>query len=61
MSQEGTMEGWYVLEVPVDHTEWCWDMSSRHEGKFYEVDLQDRVYRRSKYQNIKSKVCGFYQ
>ena len=52
MSQEGRMEGWYDLEVPIDHTEWCLDMSSRHEGTFYEVFqvyLQDQVYRGSKY------------
>ena len=64
MSQEGRMEGWYDLKVPVDHTEWFLDMSSRYEGNFYEVfqvDLQDQVHNRSKYQKIQSKVCGFYQ
>ena len=33
MFQEGRMEGWFDQEVPVDHTQWCLDMSSRHEGK----------------------------
>ena len=64
MSQEGRIEGWYDQEVPVNHTEWCLDMSSRHEGKFckvFQVDLQDQVYNRSKYQKIQSKVRGFYQ
>ena len=39
-------------------------MSSRHEGKFckvFQVDLQDQVYNRSKYQKIQSKIYGFYQ
>ena len=39
-------------------------MSSIHEGKFYEVfqaGIQDRVYRRSKYQKMRSKFHGFYQ
>ena len=39
-------------------------MSLRHEGKFYEVfqvDLQDQVYRTSKYQKIRSKVRGLNQ
>ena len=43
MSQEGRTKGWYVLEVLVDHTEWCLDMNSRNEGKFdevFQVDLQ---------------------
>ena len=64
MFQEGRMEGWFYQEVPDDHTEWCLDMSSRHEGKFYEVfqvDLQDKIYLQSKYQNIWSKFHGFYQ
>ena len=55
MFQEGRMEGWFDQEVPVDHTKWCLDMSSRHEGKFckvFQVYLQDQVYNRSKYQKI---------
>ena len=57
------MEGWYDQEVPVNHTRWCLDMSLRHEGNFckvFQVDIQDQVYNRSKYQNIQSKVHGFY-
>ena len=29
--------------------------------KVFQVDLQDQVYSRSKYQKIQSKVHGFYQ
>ena len=39
-------------------------MSSRHEGNFckvFQVDPQDQVYHKSKYQKIRSKVRGFYQ
>ena len=39
-------------------------MSLRHEGKFckvFQVDIQDQVYYRSKYEKIQSKVRGFYQ
>ena len=61
MSQEGRMEGWYDQEVLVNHIEWCLDMSSRHERnicKVFQVDLQDQVYNKSKYQKIQSKICG---
>ena len=64
MSEEGRTKGWYDQEAPVDYTEWCLDMSSRHEGKFCKVfqeDLQDQVYNRSKHQKIQIKVRGFYQ
>ena len=39
--QEGRMEGWYVQKVPVDHAEWCLDMSSRHEVDFCKVFQED--------------------
>ena len=64
MFQVGRMEGCFDQEILVNHTEWCLDMSSRHEGKFYEVfqvDIQDQVLNRSKYQKIQSKFHGFYQ
>ena len=64
MSKEGRMEGWYDIEVPIDHTEWCLEMVSRNEGKFckvFQVDPQDQVYHRSKYQKIRSMVRGFYK